>query len=138
MKSKKRIKRIRREYCYKTSDNKTFTGPKAKDKAKSHERSIIFRESKNIIYSEARKLFDIPLLKPDNHSDGDDRDQREIDFMEELMNIVYRDRDFYYIDDFVELIMDLVELNPRAMESLIALIKDQKREADKIEDAILL
>jgi len=136
MKKEKRVKKVD---SYKTSDGKLYTGPKAKNNAKAHERSIIFRESLDKIVDKARKLFDIPIPKSNKQDDReDDRDQKEIDFMEELTDIVYRDQDFYYLDDFVELIMNLFELNPRAIESLIKFIRDQKKKTDTIEDDILL
>lgn len=76
IRKEKIMSKVKREYSYRTTDDKIFTGKLAKEKARSHQKRLNFRGVIKNIVPEARKIFNIDksyLLKDEDGETNEDR-----------------------------------------------------------------
>ena len=100
LKKEKIMDKIKREWSYKTSDGKLFTGKFAAKKAKEYQKRLNFRESINNLAAGAREIFNVD--KPNRQEDG------KTD--EELLIEKLNDKFGWDIDSFEEFLHELVTM----------------------------
>lgn len=78
------MEEIKREWSYKTSDGKLFTGKSAGKKAEDYQKRLNFRKNVRDIIPEAHKIFNIN--GPDPHEDGESDEEQFLDKVNDEFN----------------------------------------------------
>ena len=115
--------KIKRGYCYITTDKSTFTGKDAKGKADKHQKHLMMEGLKDEMTEEARKILNVPPFIPEKGVDENEISCEEEAFMEYIEKNV--DTDMEYFDEFVDYFVDMVLVNPIGIEKLAGVIKDK-------------
>ena len=113
--------KIKRGYCYTTTDKEIFTGEEAKRRADEHQKYLMMEELKDGIEKEARKILIVPSFISKKRS-GDSISEEEEVFMKHLhyeINGGYIQNFECFVDFFTSIIL----LNPTGMEKLTGVIR---------------
>lgn len=98
--------KIKREFAYRTSDDKVFSGKNAAKKAKEHQKRVDFRNTVKEIIPAAEKIFGLKDL--DDVSTGSD----ETELIDKLNNELSFECDDFdeWVRRFVDLYMEVPEI----------------------------
>lgn len=116
-KKEKIMDKIKREWSYKTSDGKLFTGKFAAKEAKEYQKRLNFKESIKDIIPEARKIFGIG--KPNPHESGETTEEKFLDRINDEFN--------WDVEDFEEFLnwIIIIYLETPGLSELLQFVEEK-------------